>query len=312
VLSCFFKAHVRCIEFHRILAYVLSLEPAGSAEIRADQAIELRNQKETGLCLIVPAGLGDLTASSLGNSFATFDFNRFLQAVAERLEHGLNNDVQSWVRRIRSQLKGRASVSHEDLIGFYLQIKDASDAAIIGRELWRVGLIPDPAPDFVQRLARNRRCVDAIARPARPQNSAAERLAGLGLPDGAFKTRLAAYLSGRVLHRTEDWQQPIAKDPTCADLAFHLWPFPDQQVCPLQSINIDSFLDANGKVVPRSKLKQPNGPGTSLQALMGPGQKVTVHWSSDPPAPVAIKDWRIELIPSRREYGEDVSGHLVL
>lgn len=292
--------------------YVLSLTPGKPIEIRADQAIEMRNQKVTGLCLVVPAGLGDLTASSLGNSFATFDLGRFLQIVVERLERGFSADVQAWVRRIRSQLKGRASVSHEDLIGFYLSIQSASDPAIIGRELWRVGLIPDPASDFLQRLPRNRRCVDAIARPARPQSSASERLAGLGLPDGTFKTRLAGYLGGRVLHRTEDWQRPIAEDPLWTDLSFHLWPFPDQPVCPLQSITAESFLDSKGKVVPRCKLKQPNGPGTSLQGLMGAGQKVTVHWTTDPPAPAGVKSWRVELIPSRREYGEDAVGHLAL
>ena len=292
--------------------YILCPEPAVKAELRADQAIALRNQKETGLCLIVPAGLGDLTASSLGNSFATFDFNRFLETVAERLERGLSGEIQGWIRRIRSHLKSRAAVSHEDLIGFYLQIQGDSDASTIGGELWRVGLIPDRAPDFVQRLTRNRKCVDAIARPARPQNSAAERLAGLDLPDGAFKTRLASYLSGRVLHNPEDWQQPIAVDPALAGLSFHLWPFPDQKVCSLQTISVDSFIDAHGKVIAKSKLKQPNGAGTSLQAQTGTGQKVTVHWSSDPPAPAGVKRWRVELVPSRREHGEDVAGHLAM
>jgi hypothetical protein len=292
--------------------YVLSVDPRKPVEIRADQAIEMRNQKGTGLCLLVPAGLGDLTASSLGNSFATFDLRRFLQFIVERLERGFSAEIQASVRRIRLQLKGRASVSHEDLIGFYLSIKSAPDSSAIGRELWRVGLIPDVASDFLQRLPRNRRCVDAIARPARPQSSAAERLAGLGLPDGAFKTRLAGYLSGKLLHRTEDWQKPIAEDPLWTDLDFHLWPFPDQPVCPLQSITVESFLDSKGKVLPRCKLKQPNGPGTSLQARMGAGQKVTVHWTTDPPAPTGVKGWRVELIPARREWGEEPVGHLAL
>lgn len=291
-------------------SYVLSLTGANANELRPDQAIELRNRKQSSLCLIVPGGLGHVTASSLGNSFATFDLGKFLQMTADRLERAFPDDVQAIMRRVRGQLKGRASVSLEDLIEFYLQAKEAPEPALIGRELWIVGLISDPAEDFTQRLQRNRKCVDAIARPSRPQNSAAERLAPTGLPDGPFKNRLAGYLSQHVLHQTADWQEPIAHRQEFADLAFNLWPFPDQEVSGLKGIDVAPFLDSDGKVEAYCKLKQPNGPGTSLQAQMGSGNKVTVRWISEPPAPAGVKKWRVELIPSRREYGDEVAGHL--
>jgi DNA phosphorothioation-dependent restriction protein DptH len=291
-------------------AYLLGSGAPDADALRPDQAIELRNRKESSLCLIVPGGMGHVTASSLGNSFASFDLGKFLHETAERLEHSFPDDAQLRLRRVRAQLKGRASVSQEDLIEFYLQAKDRPEPSSIGRELWRVGLIPDPSDDFVQRLQRNRKCVDAIARPTRPQNSAAERLAATSLPDGPFKNQLAGYLSQRVLHQTVEWQKPIADDPTCADLAFNLWPFPDQEVSGLQAIEVGPFLDADGKVEAHCKLKQPNGPGTSLQAQMGPGNRVSVRWTSDPPAPAGVKKWRIELIPSRREYGEEAVAHL--
>jgi len=291
--------------------YVLGSNSQDEYSLRPDQAIELRNRKESSLCLIVPGGLGHVTASSLGNSFASFDLGRFLHRTAERLEHGFPEEVQLVLRRVRGQLKGRASVSQEDLIEFYLQARESPEPSSIGRALWRVGLIPDPNDDFVQRLQRNRKCVDAIARPARPQNSAAERLAATSLPDGTFKNRLAGYLSQRVLHQTAEWQRPIADDPAWADLAFNLWPFPDQEVSGLQAIEVQPFLDPDGKVEAYCKLKQPNGTGTSLQAQMGSGHKVTVRWTSDPPAPAGVRKWRVELIPSRREYGEEVATHLL-
>lgn len=290
--------------------YILSSGPHSADTLRPDQAIELRNRKESSLCLIVPAGLGHVTASSLGNSFANFDLGKFLHATAERLERGFSDDVQLLLRRVRAQLKGRASVSQEDLIEFYLQATESPDPASIGRELWRIGLIPDPNEDFVQRLQRNRKCVDAIARPARPQNSAAERLAATSLPDGPFKSRLARYLSQHVLHQCEEWQRPIADDPAWADLAFNLWPFPDQEVSGLEAIDIMPFLDSDGRVEAYCKLKQPSGAGTSLQAQMGAGHKVTVRWASNPPSPIGVRKWRIELIPSRREYGDEVATHL--
>jgi hypothetical protein len=278
--------------------------------LRPDQAIELRNRKEKSLCLIVPGGLGHVTASSLGNSFASFDLGKFLHGMTERLERSFSDDVQLLLRRVRAQLKGRASVSQEDLIEFYLQAKENPEPSSIGGELWRIGLIPDPNDDFVQRLQRNRKCVDAIARPARPQNSAAERLAATSLPDGPFKNRLAGYLSQHVLHQSAEWQQPIADDPKWADLTFNLWPFPDQELSGLQAIDVKPFLDGDGKVEAYCKLKQPSGTGTSLRAQMGPGQKVTVRWTSDPPSPAGVTKWRIELIPSRREYGDEVATHL--
>ena len=142
--------------------YVLGSNSQDEYSLRPDQAIELRNRKESSLCLIVPGGLGHVTASSLGNSFASFDLGRFLHRTAERLEHGFPEEVQLVLRRVRGQLKGRASVSQEDLIEFYLQARKSPEPSSIGRALWRVGLIPDPNDDFVQRLQRNRKCVDAI------------------------------------------------------------------------------------------------------------------------------------------------------
>lgn len=140
-------------------------DTGGTYTLRPDQAIELRNRKESSICLIVPGGLGHVTASSLGNSFATFDLGRFLSETADRLELSFQEDVQTLLRRVKAQLKGRGSVSKEDLIDFYIRAKQSPDPSSIGRELWRVGLIPDPSEDFANRLQRNRKCVDAVARP---------------------------------------------------------------------------------------------------------------------------------------------------
>jgi hypothetical protein len=113
-----------------------------------------------------------------------------------------------------------------------------------------------------------------------------------------------------MLHISADWQRPIADEPAWSDLAFINWPFPEQESSGLEAIEVTPFLDSDGGVEAFCKLRQPNGAGTSLQAQMGPGHKVTVRWSSDPPSPVGVKRWRIDLIPSRREYGEEVAQHL--
>src|SRR6201986_3767295 len=60
-------------------SFVLAEQPQNDQEVRPDQAVELRNGKDASLCLLVPANLSQVTASSLGNSFSTFAFNRFLE-----------------------------------------------------------------------------------------------------------------------------------------------------------------------------------------------------------------------------------------
>src|ERR1019366_10385250 len=88
-----------------VATYVLGTGTQDTDVLRPDQAIELRNRKESSLCLIVPGGLGHVTASSLGNSFASFDLGKFLHGMAERLEHSFPDELRLLLRRVRAQLK---------------------------------------------------------------------------------------------------------------------------------------------------------------------------------------------------------------
>ncbi len=282
--------------------FVLSEAPAADQEVRPDQAVELRNGKDASLCLLVPANLSQVTASSLGNSFSSFAFNRFLERVERVLLSNLPQEIGALAGTVRRQLKGRAAVCREDMIDYLLSLKTSPSPESAGRELWRVGLIPDPDENFPVRLQRNRACVDAIGRPARPQNSATERLNGLGLPEDQFKRRLANYLAGKVLSQTENWQRPIAEDQGLSEFAFHQWTFPEGRTSGLNQIKIEPFLNLDGSAVAYCKLKVDDA--GSLQGQVGPKHKVVVRWSSEPPAPSGVEKWKVELIPCRREYGD--------
>jgi hypothetical protein len=287
---------------HRFQTFVLAEEPRSDQELRPDQAVELRNGKNSSLCLLVPANLSQVTASSLGNSFSTFAFNRFLEKVERTLQSRLPAEIATLAGTVGRQLKGRAAVSREDMIDYLLSLQTSPSPEAAGRELWRVGLIPDPDESFPVRLQRNRACVDAIGRPARPQNSASERLSGLGLPEDHFKRRLANYLSGKVLSQTENWQRPISENPEAAEFAFGMWTFPEGRTSELNQIQIEPFLNPDGSVAAYCKLKTDEA--GSLQAQVGPKQKVVVRWTSDPPTPSGVDKWKVELIPCRREYGD--------
>ena len=138
---------LRALDVADLKTYVLTSERAPALldlelGIFADHAIELRNRKHTSLCLFVPSDLLDVTASSLGNSFAPFDLPAFLRVVKDELYHRLPDTVFEQVGSVMRQMKGGARVSREEEIDYLSAILDAPTPETVGAELWRVGLIP--------------------------------------------------------------------------------------------------------------------------------------------------------------------------
>ena len=66
------------------------------------------------------------SSESSSNSLANFDLGKFLQMTADRVERPFLAGAQAVMRRFHGQLKGRASVSLEELIEFYLQAESES------------------------------------------------------------------------------------------------------------------------------------------------------------------------------------------
>ena len=286
------------------VSFVLNPNPAQSFELRPDHAVEKRNPPNPSFCLIVPRDFSAEVPKSLENAFSVFDLGGFLTSTEDELVASLPEDIRTVIRRLKARLKGRAAVSAEDRIAYYLDLKENPGLSTAGRSLWRLGLIPDLRDDFLSRIEQNRRSVDAISRPARPQNSAAERIAELGLPSGDFNRRLVRFLSSRLLHDAGGWQRPIAEDTAFGDLSFDHWPFPEHQFFDLQSIQVDPFSDSHGEVSPYCHLEQPAGIGTALVANIGPKKKITLKWISDPINPRGVTHWHLELIPARSQYGD--------
>lgn len=287
------------------LCAVLSLAPTHKYEIRPDQAIEVRNRKDTGMCLIVPDELGQDAASSLSNSFALFDLQAFLRECRRKVFADLPETAQRQVRSVLGHLKGRAAVSVEDLIAFCIKVSEQPEPEWIGRYLWMVGLVPDLGGDFTARLGRNHAAVDAISRPPRPQSSAEDRVRSLRLTDPAFERKLVWHLGSRPLHEPENWQRPIAESDE--SLSFDKWPFPEISGARLTAITVEPFADKRGSVLSWCKLRQ-SEMGMPLEADVGERSKILVRWSSDPATPSGVGKWRADLVPSLTEYGDEVSA----
>lgn len=288
-------------------AYVLDPSAEGDLlAIRPERAIEIRNRKKLKLCLFVPAGLVDATASSLANAFAIFDLKGTLESIAKELLHQLPDDLRAIARRVHSVLRGPTRCAPEHWADYLGVVAEQTSLEVAGAELWRVGLIPDVGSEgLADRLERNGRCVLVLVRPARAQTSAQERLEEVGLRRGAVRDELLVYLQDKRLRAAREWLQGMVHEPYRGRITFEKWTFESGGQSDLEAIEVAPLLNVNGEVERWTKLSQPDGPGTQPVAPVGPRSKVSVRWNAVPGNPTNLKRWQAELIPSRSEYAEE-------
>ncbi|MBC7354035.1 MAG: hypothetical protein H5U08_16885, partial [Thermogutta sp.] len=272
-------------------------------EISPERAIEIRNRKRVRLGLLVPMGVLDAAASSLTNSFAAFDLTRFWQETSVDLLRELPEELQEPVRRVLATPRGVLSATAEQRADYLAAVLEEPTLETVGREMWRVGLIPDLGADFADRLERNLQCVRELVRPARPQTIGSERLENCRLRDGQVKTELAAYLNNQPLEDSRRWLSGLALEPNLRRLTFEKWPFEEGVQSDLESIEVVPLLDKQGLVDPESGFRQ-EGPGAQPIATVGPKSKIRIRWQCEPRNPSNLKCWYAEVIPSRDYYSE--------
>lgn len=273
--------------------------------IRPERAIEIRNRKRAKLCLFVPSDFVDAAASSLVNSFAAFDLPGCFRKIVDQLLDKLPEDVRAVVRRACAVLRGRARPAPEKEAGYVSSVSENPTVERAGSGLWRLGLIPDFRPEgLLERLEENRRCVEKLVRPARPQTTPIERVQTLGLAQGAVRDEIIDYLIGQRLYDLQ-WLKGLVEEPYKGRITFEHWTFEGLAKSDLEAIDIDPFLDRVGKVEAYTKLSQPGGPGTLPFATVGPKRGMVVRWKPVPESPVNLRRWRVELVPSRNEYAEE-------
>jgi hypothetical protein len=91
----------------------------------------------------VPRDFSAEVPKSLENAFSVFDLRSFLASTEDRLVASLPEEIRTVIRRLKARLKGRAAVSAEDRIAYYLDLRGNPVLSDAGRSLWRLGLIPD-------------------------------------------------------------------------------------------------------------------------------------------------------------------------
>ena len=265
--------------------------------ITTDRAIELRNRKLQRLCLFIPSDLVDAAFSSLANSFAPINAGQIQREVIKQIYDGLSVDGQSAVRAVRRVVKTPLHLSLDRELSFHAKVaeRDQNQSLdLVGADLWQVGLIADNGADWIKRLSRNRTATLQLSLPLKIQSSTVERVDSLGV-DLSTRTELIRFLQNKPVNDVATWSRQLSEH---SDITLDHWIFPQEDSSDLVSITINSFVNAQGVVEKQSNLKQPEGENGLLYASYGPKESITIRWKSDPPNPMRLHRWRVELVPA--------------
>lgn len=230
---------------------VLSKDTNKNNEIRNDDAIRIRNTEGESLFLLVPA-LFDVPGS-LNNSGDTinleYSFDRVIKRLLVRLAESEVSDLVTNLDR-DWKIKQRANWA-----AFLAELVHDPSKHTFGRELWRIGLIPDlGSEDISARMSSNIRAVKAISNPRKPE-SVDERLNSAGVRSGAERKELKKFLNSVLMGNSQNWCREIIEKH--ADLlTFEKWPLADASGSEIARLDITSFRKRDGHVTPRCKLKE--------------------------------------------------------
>lgn len=273
--------------------HILRSRPEHPEEIRPERAIEIRNRKAAPALLLVPAGEGH-AASSLDNSFRRVPILDVFFRTDFQVELATaDGRVQDAVRRLRRHFaKGNAEAWAEFLASL---AADPTEAGF-GRNLWRIGLVPDLGPDPMSRVERNRVTTRAISRPIRPAATIDDRMTAASLRAGVWRGPLRNFLEhhGARLANPRLWTREISDQN--AQFSFHLWEFADVVREDLESLSVKPFADENGNILKSSKLKR----GADGQALLEVSEEVpspiVIEWTTEPAKVAAVAKWRLDVL----------------
>lgn len=291
-------------EAQQINTYVLAAQNASSPEastfITTDEAIEIRNRKQDRLCLFVPSDLVDAAYSSLSNSFAVID-GRVLQAnILKRIMRDLPDSAQ---RVLREVARGALQASLEQRIDFAVTALDYKTQNMLdhlGLELWRVGLIADARPNFIEHMTSNHNSTLTLSRPTRLDATTRERIQSLKLSKET-STELERFFRSRSVNNVSSWSHDLID----ADLTLDRWVFLQDEKSDIRTVNIRSFIDKRGNVERYCLLSQPDQTNGSLKASCGPKGKMVVQWSCEPEQPRNVSSWSVRILPSDLDIDSD-------
>jgi DNA phosphorothioation-dependent restriction protein DptH len=265
-------------------------------EIHTQKAIEKRNLKISSLVLMIPPG--QEVPGSLDNSFEKLSLTNLFEAAKSQFRDQLNmheiGNVIQQILRVRSK-----RVRLDQMVIFMALVLDSPTLETIGRELWRVGLIPDhDIEHLVGHIGSNQIAADALAYPSRPVAGVLDRLTNAGLRDGLVKTQLQFYFeeTSTPLSDVNTWCNDLGANHSGV-LTFDQWPLADQVESDIRTLVATPFRKPNGKVEPACRLEQDSDGNLSCKVSETSPARVGIGWVTLPAKIHAVANWRLDLVP---------------
>jgi hypothetical protein len=292
----------------RTVAVLTTGRFAKQGQMTVEEAVGVRNDKDTRLLLLVPTGMAH-SASSLDNSFEKLSLVVLLETAGVGLERRLAGGPFAGPVRELKRMLGRNRLT-ESWAVFLAKLVETDSEAVFGRLLWIVGLIPDhdDLEAVRARLDRNLAAVSAIARPSRPTSSVDDRLTAAGVRRDPVRDNLVDFLmSQQPLPQAHAWLRGLEEEHAGV-LTFERWPLMDSTVTGLHDIKMKGFRRENGSLDPACKLRE-SADGTLICEVPAdkPGQ-VVAQWITDPSGTSDVASWRLEILPPEDLRSEDTEA----
>ncbi|MBF0233165.1 MAG: ATP-binding protein [Desulfamplus sp.] len=305
---CFALADVSSFSFYILSEQIQRDEYSNidpSKIIKIDQAIEKRNLCEESLCLIIPTGTTSSAISSLGNTFERFETAFFLEKLEKEFLKEIPDSLKQSIKKILKQAKYRRRIQTEDIVEYLNLILDNPTIENVGTSIWRLNLIPDKSPKFINRLKLNYDCTQALANPIRPQATIRQRLESTKLRKNHFMDQLEHFLIETTLKPpAKKWLKCFADDQ---GYDFSCWEFPEIEQSDLEEIRLKKpkRADNTGILVPKCGNLECNSPEEPIIGKCGEKNKIMISWETVPKKTKDVAYWQVELIPSREDYDND-------
>jgi DNA phosphorothioation-dependent restriction protein DptH len=301
-------------------------------QVNEEKATDRRN--EVSVLLFSPPSS---PFPSIGSAFEERSFQNLIQVTAQSIYKAAGADdgligalgLEKWLAG-----EGGERSHSEGWALLVLMIARGLGGPAIGRELWRVGLIPDVGisegvGEFSVRLARNReivKCLGSISKGKRVLDRLAAAKVGVtptikkvvGVLDElnlANAAGLSGWCRALIMDREDEDQNWNAYS-----LTLDKWDLQADQG-DLERLFVVPFRDQSGKVRPRTKLKQnpPNTHSESLYVEVGFNQSgdvakppsIVVEWETEPVQVKKVGKWRVSIVRPKNMRQADEEPLLV-
>ena len=259
-------------------------------EFAPQKAVEFRNNNDS-LVLFMPTSKSDLVGSLIG--FTTISFMKVQESLIDVYVGKLESNEIPKLRK--EHLNGiRELVGNESIIEFLVQVHSSEDKGrTFAVNLHKIGLIPDKTLEIVDQemFERNLRVSKQLDRRFNLFVSVAERFDSCGVSKSVIRNKLEKLLSS-CEKANVSWLNELSlnDDPL---LSFSNWPFNKSSDLKLESLIVKSFLNDDGSVNKKSKIKLDSNSGEFVSI-----GEVVIDWETTPKKVVADLKWRIEVLDS--------------